>query len=123
MNTKPLLIGMAVCAWLASAAPAQAGGPSFASIIETVAAEVPLEKARAATSAQASQVSASRRGVGRRVLGGAVGGVGGFFGGGYLGSWIEGDRCECDDPGLMGAVIGAPIGAAVGAWLGQKWLF
>ena len=28
---------------------------------------------------------------------------------------IEGDGCNCDDPGLKGALIGAPIGAAVGA--------
>jgi hypothetical protein len=57
------------------------------------------------------------------VLGGIVGGVGGFFAGGYLGAAIEGDRCHCDDPGLMGALIGAPIGGAVGAVLGTLYLF
>jgi hypothetical protein len=59
-----------------------------------------------------------RRSVGRKILGGALGGVGGFFAGGYLGAAIEGDDCHCDDPGLKGALIGAPIGAAVGAILG-----
>ena len=63
----------------------------------------------------------SRRSVGRKVLGGAIGGVGGFFGGGFLGAAIEGDRCDCDDPGLLGFLIGAPVGAAVGAILGVKF--
>jgi hypothetical protein len=58
----------------------------------------------------------------RQILGGAAGGVGGFFGGGFLGAKIEGDRCDCDDPGLMGFLIGAPIGALVGAILGVKFL-
>jgi hypothetical protein len=64
-----------------------------------------------------------RRGVGRMILGAVVGGVGGFFAGGYLGAAIEGDRCGCDDPGLKGALIGAPIGAATGAILGARFLF
>jgi hypothetical protein len=49
---------------------------------------------------------------------GALGGVAGFFAGGYLGAAIDGDCGGCDDPGLKGALIGAPIGAAVGATLG-----
>ena len=61
------------------------------------------------------------RSLGRQILGGAAGGVGGFFGGGFLGAKIEGDRCDCDDPGLMGFLIGAPIGALVGAILGVKF--
>jgi hypothetical protein len=65
----------------------------------------------------------SKRGVGRAILGGAAGAVGGFFAGGYTGALIEGDRCSCDDPGLKGAVIGAPIGAVAGAVLGAKYLF
>ena len=46
-----------------------------------------------------------------------MGAVGGFFGGGFLGAAIEGDRCNCDDPGFLGFVIGAPVGAATGAIL------
>ncbi len=61
------------------------------------------------------------RSVGRRILGGALGGVGGLFAGGYLGAKIEGDGCHCDDPGLMGALIGAPIGAVAGAILGAMF--
>ena len=45
----------------------------------------------------------------------ALAGFGGFFAGGYLGAAIEGDRCNCDDPGLVGALIGAPVGAASAA--------
>jgi hypothetical protein len=67
--------------------------------------------------------SRSERGVGRKVFGALVGAAGGFFGGGYLGATIEGDRCHCDDPGLKGAVIGAPIGAVVGGILGWNYLF
>jgi len=33
------------------------------------------------------------------------------------------DRCHCDDPGLMGALIGAPIGTVVGGILGGFFLF
>jgi hypothetical protein len=63
-----------------------------------------------------------RRSVGRAILGGAVGAVGGFFAGGYLGAMLEPD-CNCDDPGLKGALIGAPVGAVVGGILGAKFLF
>lgn len=59
----------------------------------------------------------------RRVAGAAVGGVGGFFGGLFLGAAIEGDGCHCDDPGLKGAIIGAPIGAVAGGILGGLYLF
>jgi hypothetical protein len=46
-----------------------------------------------------------------------------MFAGAYLGAWIEGDRCHCDDPGLQGIVIGAPIGIGLGAILGTLYLF
>jgi len=62
-----------------------------------------------------------RRPVGRKILGGALGAVGGFFAGGYIGAKIDGDCGGCDDPGFLGAVIGAPIGAVVGGILGAKF--
>ena len=61
-----------------------------------------------------------RRAVGRRILGGALGAVGGYFAGGYIGAKIDG-QCDCDDPGVKGAVIGAPIGAVVGGIIRGKW--
>ena len=60
----------------------------------------------------------------KRILAGAIaGGVGGFSAGGFLGAHIEGDRCDCDDPGVRGFLIGDPIGAVVGAIAGGKFLF
>jgi hypothetical protein len=64
-----------------------------------------------------------RRSVGRVILGAAVGTVGGFFAGGYLGAKIEGNDCNCDDPGFKGFLIGAPIGAVAGGILGGLFLF
>lgn len=62
-----------------------------------------------------------RRSLARKIVGSALGGVGGLFAGGYLGAKIDGDCGGCDDPGLIGALIGAPIGAATGAILGYKF--
>lgn len=57
----------------------------------------------------------------KRAMWASIAGAGGFFGGGFLGAAIEGDRCDCDDPGLVGFLVGAPIGTAVGAILGWKF--
>jgi hypothetical protein len=60
----------------------------------------------------------------KRIIAGAIaGGVGGFFAAGFLGAHIEGDRCNCDDPGVRGFLIGAPIGAVAGTIAGAKFLF
>ena len=60
----------------------------------------------------------------KRIVAGAIaGGIGGFFAGGFLGAHIEGDRCDCDDPGVRGFLIGAPIGAAAGGIVGAAFLF
>jgi len=61
------------------------------------------------------------RSTGRKVLGAAIGGVGGFFAGGFLGAKIEGNGCNCDDPGFKGFLIGVPIGTVTGAILGAKF--
>jgi hypothetical protein len=53
----------------------------------------------------------------KRIVGGVVGGAGGFMVGGLVGSKLE-PNCRCDDPGLRGFLIGAPIGAALGALAG-----
>jgi hypothetical protein len=72
-------------------------------------------------------VSTQRNGRGRskkRIVAGAiVGSLGGFFAGGFLGAHIEGDRCDCDDPGVRGFLIGAPIGALAGGIFGATFLF
>ena len=82
-----------------------------------------IELERKAPSLARQNAPSSRRGVGRVILGGAVGAVGGLFAGGYLGAVIEGDGCHCDDPGLKGALIGAPVGTVAGAILGALYLF
>lgn len=51
-------------------------------------------------------------GTGKRVLFTLLAGAAGFYTGGVIGSYIDGDCGGCDDPGLKGALIGAPTGAA-----------
>ena len=58
---------------------------------------------------------AGKMGTGQRVAWTALAGLGGFFAGAYIGAAIEGDRCNCDDPGFQGALIGMPIGTAAAA--------
>ncbi|HKH74219.1 MAG TPA: hypothetical protein VKA59_22830 [Vicinamibacterales bacterium] len=72
--------------------------------------------------AMAAQAPQDReRSIGHKIAGGAIGGVGGFFAGAYIGAAIDGDCGGCDDPGFKGFLIGAPIGAVVGAILGVKF--
>jgi hypothetical protein len=82
---------------------------------------VPLERF---SQASRSNGPGTRRRSKKRIVAGAIaGGLGGFFGGGFLGAHIEGDRCDCDDPGVRGFLIGAPIGAVAGAIAGGKFVF
>jgi hypothetical protein len=103
-------------------APARAAaeGPIARAARAHVAAQRPQ---LARVTAQLSQGRQRRRGPGRIVAGAALGAVGGFFAGGYLGAAIDGDCGGCDDPGLKGALIGAPVGAVAGGILGGKFLF
>jgi hypothetical protein len=57
-----------------------------------------------------------------KVVGLAVGGLGGFYAGGMIGFHLAQDKNADDDgvSGLRGVVIGAPVGAAVGALIGYQ---
>jgi len=102
-----------------AAAPASAEGPIARAARIHAATRVPhLARARA----QPPQAR-NRRGPGRIVAGAAVGAVGGFFAGGYLGAAIDGDCGGCDDPGFKGFLIGFPVGGVVGGVLGGLYLF
>jgi hypothetical protein len=79
-----------------------------------------IEKAGAPRSNRSGTRGRSKK---RIVAGAIAGSVGGFFAGGFLGAHIEGDRCDCDDPGVRGFLIGAPIGAVAGGIFGAKVLF
>jgi hypothetical protein len=67
----------------------------------------------------------AKQSAGEIAAGAVLGGVAGFFAGGFGGAKF--DRafhdCRCDDPGLKGFLIGAPVGAILGAILGGKFLF
>jgi hypothetical protein len=84
---------------------------------------IPLDTRGLGVNSQQPPPADRARSIRRKILGGIVGGVGGFFGGMFLGAAIEGDRCDCDDPGLVGALIGAPVGAVAGGMLGYTFLF
>ncbi len=91
--------------------------------LSTVGFRPPRERPAPGMDSQQPPQAGRDRSTQRRILGAIVGGVGGFFGGMFLGAAIEGDRCDCDDPGFVGALIGAPVGAAAGGILGYKFLF
>jgi hypothetical protein len=69
-------------------------------------------------------IQTRRRSTARKIVGAAVGAFGGFFLGGYAGAAIEGNSCNCDDPGFQGFLIGAPVGAVAGgifgAWIASR---
>ena len=131
--TRTILASMVLTATLAIPTVALAGNPeplAPANPAAIPAADRPIATAALRQAASQDFVgaqrpgyplatrSASRKGrVARKVIGGVIGGVGGFFLGGVVGSKLEPD-CGCDDPGLKGFLIGAPIGAAAGAVIG-----
>ena len=69
-----------------------------------------------------AQPTAAARGssTAAKIIGTAVGAVGGFYAGGMIGYYTAMDPNADDDgvSGLRGVVIGAPIGAVVGAVIG-----
>ena len=69
---------------------------------------------------RAASTAGRRRPTGNKALSVAIVATAGFFLGGYLGAAIEGNRCACDDPGMLGAMIGAPLGAVAGAVVSVK---
>jgi hypothetical protein len=103
----------------APAADPQAFGPIRRSLQRRLEAPIVIIRAgETPLPAAATSPPKRRRSVGRKILGGVLGGAGGFVGGAYLGAAIEGDSCDCDDPGLHGAIVGAPIGLVLGAIAG-----
>jgi hypothetical protein len=86
-------------------------------------ARLPIPRERLSQASRNNRSGGHARSKKRIIAGAIAGGVGGFFGGGFLGAHIEGDRCNCDDPGVRGFLIGAPIGAVVGGIVGAKFLF
>jgi hypothetical protein len=79
-----------------------------------------LASQRTLMPAGAASTAGRRRSTGNKTLAVVIVATTGFFVGGYLGAAIEGRRCACDDPGMLGAMIGAPIGAAAGAVVSLK---
>jgi len=75
------------------------------------------ERARKARTTSARQSSTAAK-----VIGLAIGGLGGFYAGGMIGFHLAQDKNADDDgvSGLRGVVIGAPVGAAVGALIGYQ---
>ena len=82
-----------------------------------------LRSDRSLQAPRSNRTGARARSKKRIVAGAIAGSVGGFFAGGFLGAHIEGDRCNCDDPGVGGFLIGAPIGALAGGIVGATFLF
>lgn len=120
-----LLVGLALLASTAGAAPAPAAAEVEAKPPRLIlpldfADEQPRPHWREERPRKARMAAARQSSTAGKVIGVAVGAVGGFFAGGMAGFYLTQDRDRDDDgvSGLRGVVIGAPIGAAVGALIG-----
>lgn len=117
------MAGLALAALLAT--PAWADEPKGKPLVISQAAisqalATPAPPLRPVAPRVQPRLSAGKGGSGKRAAWTAVGAVGGFFGGAFLGAGIENavHPCNCDDPGLMGALIGMPVGAVAGGIAG-----
>jgi hypothetical protein len=103
------------------------GTPTFAQSVGTQPVDINAFRASVAavrfdasahaynSAAPTARVPRREMSTGKRILWTSVAGLGGFFAGGFLGAAIEGDSCNCDDPGFKGFLIGVPIGTAAAA--------
>ena len=106
---------------LTASPKAQGPGPMFHLPQLEPSGRLTVPPARISPSPVSSNRARQNRSLVQRILWTTAAGAGGFFGGGFLGAAIEGDSCNCDDPGFKGFLIGAPIGAAVGSILGWRF--
>jgi hypothetical protein len=111
-----LVLGIALLA--SSPGPAPAPGLKLPEVL----IETPAQPARWVVAPRTTQTTpaSKRSSTAAKVVGTALGALGGFWAGGAIGFYTAMDRNADDDgvSGLRGVVIGAPIGAVVGAVLG-----
>ena len=111
--TFVLCLSIATPALAQTASPPPVDSRAFRASIAAVTFDT-TSAARPSASTRSLRQS-GKMGIGERIGWTALAGLGGFFAGGYIGAAIEGDRCNCDDPGLKGALIGFPVGTAAAA--------
>ena len=115
---RPAIVLMLICLLASAPALAQTASPhvdapTFRRSITTVKFDTASAEKLSASRPVIRQ--AKKMGTGERIGWTALAGLGGFFAGAYIGAAIEGDSCQCDDPGFKGALTGMPIGAAAAA--------
>jgi hypothetical protein len=86
---------------------------------DLIADDLQRARPRRADASSFTSTSSSRT---ARIIGVAVGAVGGFYAGGMAGYALAQDKDRDDDgvSGLRGVVIGAPIGALIGGLIGYQ---
>jgi len=117
MFRSAILLVVALSIATPAFAQSAASQPVDVSAFRASVAAVRFDASAGADNSAPATARVPRRGMGtgQRILWTSVAGLGGFFAGAYIGAAIEGDRCNCDDPGLKGALIGMPIGTAAAA--------